>query len=162
MQFTQSRLLWYLQAFLHLSILLCSVRAQPKICKSTPKDESWPTLSQWTSLNHTLFGRLLHPLPPAAACHSSYPDADNETCAEITAAWSGFAFHQNDPVSVAWNNLNNDSCLPDASVPCSEKGYPVYVVNATSANDVKLAVDFARENNIRLIIKASGHDYLGR
>ena len=36
------------------------------------------------------------------------------------------------------------------------------VVNASSANDVKLTVDFARENNVRLNVKASGNDCLKR
>jgi hypothetical protein len=58
--------------------------------------------------------------------------------------------------------MNNDSCLPDTAKPCNGLGYPVYVVNATSANDVKLAIDFARKNNVRLNVKASGHDYLRR
>lgn len=58
--------------------------------------------------------------------------------------------------------MNNDSCLPNTSAPCSGLGYPIYVVNATSANDVKLAIDFARKNNVRLNVKASGHDYLKR
>ena len=150
-----------LQALFQFSSIVTPVQSQSTTCKATPNDLSWPGISQWTFLNHTLSGRLLHPLPPASACHSSYSDS-NETCAEITAAWSNFTFHQNNPVSVAWNNFNNDSCLPDPSAPCSGLGYPVYVVNASSANDVKLAVDFARENNVRLNIKASGHDYLGR
>ena len=58
--------------------------------------------------------------------------------------------------------MNNDSCIPDLSGPCNGLGYPVYVVNASSADDVKVAVDFARENVIRLNVKASGHDYLKR
>jgi len=35
-------------------------------------------------------------------------------------------------------------------------------VNATCKEDVKRGVDFARENDVRLIVKATGHDYLGR
>lgn len=130
-------------------------------CKSTPDDASWPSPSQWSFLNNTLSGRLLYPLPPAAACHSSSPNSD-ETCSEIKDAWTGFTFHQDNPVSTAWNNANNDSCLPDHSAPCSGTGYPAYVVNASSAHDVKLAVDFARQNNIRLNVKASGHDFMKR
>jgi hypothetical protein len=42
------------------------------------------------------------------------------------------------------------------------RGYPVYVVNATSSKHVKAGVDFARKHNIRLIVKATGHDYMGR
>jgi hypothetical protein len=36
------------------------------------------------------------------------------------------------------------------------------VVNATTAEHVKAVVDFARNNNIRLIVKGTGRDYLGR
>lgn len=136
-------------------------QARYTACKTTPNDNSWPTNSQWNSFNQSLSGRLLHPHPPASACHFSYPGS-NQTCAEITAAWSNFTFHQNDPVSVGWNNFNNDSCIPDPSAPCSGLGYPVYVVNASSAKDVQLAVAFARLNDIRLNVKASGHDYMRR
>ncbi|KAL9090548.1 MAG: hypothetical protein Q9165_005309 [Trypethelium subeluteriae] len=58
--------------------------------------------------------------------------------------------------------MNNDSCIPDPSAPCTGLGYPIYVVNASSADGIKVAVDFARENNIRVNVKASGHDYLKR
>lgn len=160
MQFSTLTLLPLVQALFHLSFY-SSVQAQSRTCKSTPNDASWPDISQWNSLNESISGRLLHPLPPAAACHSSFPGS-NETCSEVTNAWTNFTFHQDDPVSTAWNNMNNDSCVLDPSAPCSGLGYPVYVVNASSANDVKLAVDFARRNNIRLNVKASGHDYVGR
>jgi hypothetical protein len=150
------------QTVFYVTSFLYPVQGQSTIvCKTTPNDAAWPSISQWDALNQTLFGRLLHPLPPALACHSSDPGS-NDTCADITAAWSSFTFHQNNPISVAWNNMNNDSCLPDPSAPCSGLGYPVYVVNASSTNDVKLSVDFARENNVRLNVKASGHDYLKR
>lgn len=145
----------------YISSLFCHVQAQNKTCKSRPYDTSWPSILQWKYLNESLSGRLLHPSPPALACHSSYPGS-NGTCANITSSWSTFAFHRDNPISTAWNNMNNDSCLPNTSAPCSGLGYPVYVVNATSAKHVKLAIDFARDNNVRLSVKASGHDYLKR
>ncbi|QKX58297.1 uncharacterized protein TRUGW13939_05419 [Talaromyces rugulosus] len=153
------RVSWLL---LHVSSFLGYVEAHNEMCKSTPNDASWPSLCQWNHLNESLSGRLIHPSPPALACHPSYPGFNNDTCTNITSSWSTFAFHQDNPISTAWNNINNDSCLPNASAPCSGLGYPVYVVNATSAKDVKLAIDFARENNVRLNVKASGHDYIKR
>jgi len=152
-----------IQAFLHISSLLYQIRVQAHStsCKATPNDVSWPSLSQWATLNQTLSGRLIHGVPPATACHSSGPGF-NASCVEIEAAWSSFTFHQDNPVSSAWNNMNTDSCLPDPTAPCSAAGYPIYVVNVSSADHVKLAVDFARVNNVRLNVKASGHDYLKR
>jgi len=160
MRVKTSGLLPLLQTLAHLSSILGHVQAQGATCKSTPNDTSWPSIYQWNHLNESLYGRLLHPPPPALACHSSL--GSNDTCAKTKSSWNTFAFHQNNPISTAWNNMNNDSCLPNTSTPCSGLGYPVYVVNASSASDVKLAIDFARENNIRLNVKASGHDYLKR
>lgn len=75
-----------------------------------------------------------------------------------------FEFHSADPISSAFNNWNNDSCLPIPYLPCSGEGYgySVYVVNATTAEHFQRTVPFARERNIRLNVKCSGHDYLGR
>lgn len=36
------------------------------------------------------------------------------------------------------------------------------MINATCKEDVKAGVDFARENNVRLNVKSTGHDYMGR
>lgn len=37
----------------------------------------------------------------------------------------------------------------------------VYAVTARNANDIAAAVNFARENNLRLVLKGRGHSYLG-
>ena len=38
----------------------------------------------------------------------------------------------------------------------------VYAVAAATTGDVVAAVNFARENNLRLVVKGGGHSYLGR
>jgi hypothetical protein len=131
-------------------------------CKATPGSYNWPSDVEWAKLNTSLSGRLLKPLPPGAVCHESQPIFDAALCPSVAAAWKTSAFHANNPVGTICNNFNNDTCLPVPTDPCSGQGYPIYVVNATCAEDVKQGVDFARENNIRLIVKGTGHDYLGR
>lgn len=60
-------------------------------------------------------------------------------------------------------SLDNISGNSTAYKPwCSGDGYPAYVVNATTAQHVKAAIDFARENNVRLTVKNTGHDVTGR
>jgi hypothetical protein len=131
-------------------------------CKATPNTNTWPNALEWNSLNQTLSGRLLQPPPPGAVCHPGQPTYNALACPAVQAGWLTSSFHADNPVSSIVNNWNNDTCLPVETDPCSGKGYPVFVVNATCAEDVKKGVDFAREHNVRLIVKGTGHDYLGR
>lgn len=45
---------------------------------------------------------------------------------------------------------------------CSLGGSPVYTVNATTVEDVVAGVNFAREKNLRLVVRNTGHDGLGK
>ncbi|AEO56743.1 hypothetical protein MYCTH_2125728 [Thermothelomyces thermophilus ATCC 42464] len=58
----------------------------------------------------------------------------------------------------------NQSCDPftSPSKPCTLGNYVVYAVEAQSAADIIAAVKFAKQNNIRFVIRNTGHDYLGR
>ena len=116
--------------------------SSPNRCKSTPSSADWPSTESWAALNHTLEGRLINVVPPAAACHFSQPTYNNATCASVQAGWSTYEFHAQDPVSSDWQNWNNDSCLPDSGTQCSGKGYPIYVINASSPTDVQAGVRF--------------------
>jgi hypothetical protein len=131
-------------------------------CKATPGSPDWPSTASWSALNDSLSGRLLKPAPPGAVCHPTQPTYSPAACPAVQAGWATTIWHTDNPVSSIQNNWNNDTCLPIPTVPCSGEGYPVYVVNATCAEDVKKGVDFARKNNVRLIVKGTGHDYLGR
>jgi hypothetical protein len=147
---------------LPLLLFIAKALACHSSCKATPGCPSWPSHSAWQGLNTTTSGRLLAPPPPAAACHPDQATFNNSTCNYVTSAWQNSTFHSDNPISVDFENWNNDTCLPDPAAPCSGAGYPVYVVNATNAEDVRAGIDFARKHNIRLIVKGSGHDYLGR
>lgn len=131
-------------------------------CKATPGSHNWPSDVEWAKLNTSLSGRLLKPSPPGAVCHQHQPTYDPAACPVVAADWLTSAWQAENPIGTICNNFNNDTCLPNATYPCSGEGYPVYVVNATQAEDVKHGVDFARQHNIRLIVKGTGHDYLGR
>lgn len=58
----------------------------------------------------------------------------------------------------------NQSCDPwtPRERPCELGTYVRYAVNATDVDHIATAVNFAREKNIRLVIRNTGHDYLGR
>jgi hypothetical protein len=142
--------------------ILAAVNSVRGTCKATFGSALWPSIEEWAKLNDTLSGALLKPPPPAAACHPDQPSFNSTACAIIQAGWTTWDFHVENPLSSALNNWNNDSCLPMPNAPCSSEGYPVYVVNATTVKQVTAAVNFARDNNIRLNVKGSSHDFLGR
>ena len=139
--------------------------SQPSIngssCKAVPDSPTWPSKAQWDALNSSISGQLLAPLPPAAVCDPAFSVYDNASCAYVTAEYGSSDFLAKDPISVDWPNWENDACLPDTH-KCNPKLLPRYVVNATESVHVKAGVDFARERNVRLNVKGTGHDFLGR
>ena len=117
-------------------------RANSPSCKRIPSSPDWPSTEIWARLNDTVRGRLLQPSPPGAVCHSTQPAFASEKCTQVRASWEDEFFHSNNPISVDWNNWTNDTCPPDPDLACSAKGYPIYVINATTAEHVKAGVDF--------------------
>ncbi|KAF9559407.1 hypothetical protein EC968_006616 [Mortierella alpina] len=62
-----------------------------------------------------------------------------------------------------WEVNGDQSCLGfDRTAACHQGAVPLYTVNATTIEHVQETVRFAAEHNIRLAIKNTGHDYLGR
>lgn len=142
---------------------LLSLMIPPAIaarCKAVPGTPSWPAADDWNVLNRTLAGRLLKPPPTAAVCHPDQPTFNLDTSNDTN--WTSANTYAEDPLGIINPNWSNDSCLPLPELPCSGKGYPVYVVNASCAEHVAVAVNFARTHNVRMNVKGSGHDYLGR
>ncbi|OTA82019.1 hypothetical protein M434DRAFT_85031, partial [Hypoxylon sp. CO27-5] len=90
------------------------------------------------SFNQSIGGKFLRAAAPGAVCHPGQPAYNAEQCAIVTPRWSTDDFHRDYPVSIMWQQFNNDTRLPDPDAPCSPDGYPAYVVNAT----IKLALDF--------------------
>ena len=125
-------------------------------CKNTPGSPGWPNTGEWQSLNTTLGGRLLNVVPPGAVCHPGQPTFNNASCASALAGWVTEAFHASNPFSTMYND---EACLPSAAMPCSKASYPAYVVDARTPSQVQATVAFAYKHNIRVTVKATGHDY---
>ncbi|KAJ7489225.1 hypothetical protein FB451DRAFT_952035, partial [Mycena latifolia] len=52
-------------------------------------------------------------------------------------------------------------CLRNATT-CGQGDVPIYSVEAEKVEDIQAAVKFASKHNLRLVVKSSGNDYLGR
>ncbi|KAJ5336750.1 FAD linked oxidase N-terminal [Penicillium brevicompactum] len=133
-------------------------------CKVFPGDQQWPSHPSWSTLNNLLDGALIKTVPLAASCYSSWSQYDSEKCANLTAQWTDSNIHAADPASVMWPLFEGRSCLPTANATssCTVGGYSTYSVNVSTVAQIQLAVNFARNSGIRLVIKNTGHDFNGK
>lgn len=63
-----------------------------------------------------------------------------------------------------WPLYEGRTCLPtaDPSGNCTVGGYSSYAVNVSNVAQIQLAVNFARNTGIRLVVKNTGHDFNGK
>ncbi|KAF2187938.1 FAD/FMN-containing dehydrogenase [Zopfia rhizophila CBS 207.26] len=131
-------------------------------CRFLPGDSGWPSSEEWQQLNTSVDGRLIGTVPVGAVCHD--PTYDGAACELLKQTWSLPQAHFNDPSAFMAAYQQNASCDPYTSrpSPCLRGNYVSYAINVTSAADVAAGVTFAQEKNVRLVIKNTGHDYLGK
>ncbi|KAI1074791.1 FAD-binding domain-containing protein [Whalleya microplaca] len=133
-------------------------------CKSYPGTAGWPLDEEWAQLNRSLEGVLLKPVPPAAVCYDG-PDKDEAQCNFLLRNTSTSRFYINNPLTVLNEWPEGNTCfasLQTEGLTCTQGGFPVYVVNATTVKQIQIAINFARNKNLRLTIKNTGHDFIGR
>jgi hypothetical protein len=60
-----------------------------------------------------------------------------------------------DPITVFMQWPEGDTCplTLNATGNCTQGGWPVYVVNATTVKQIQIAVNFASNEKLRLVIK---------
>ncbi len=113
-----------------------------------PGDPSWPSAARWEQLNQAVGGRLLRPAPLAGDCAS---DRGAAACTDVV------------------RNLRNPYFIGDHVSGTQVSGWldawtpapSAYAVAARSPADVAAAVTFARQKNVRLVVKGGGHSYQG-
>jgi FAD/FMN-containing dehydrogenase len=125
-----------------------SAPATPPPARVRPGDPAWPSDASWDQLGREVEGRLIQVRSPLAACVGASSDAD---CAQV------------------FKELKNPYYLGDEVGLTESLGWvgawtsqpSVYAVAAKTKSDVVAAVNFARKNNLRLVVKGGGHSYQG-
>lgn len=119
-----------------------------KFKRVRPGDPLWPSIEEWEQLNEAVNGTLVKINSPLTACKAS---ADNAACVELFKSLKNPYFIGDSPA------LTQTSGWLDAwqSKPS------VYAVAAQNTSDVVAAVNFARNHNLRVVIKGGGHSYQG-
>ncbi|KAF4982316.1 hypothetical protein FZEAL_2045 [Fusarium zealandicum] len=134
-------------------------------CKTMPGDALWPKKLVWKVFDLLTGGALIKTVPFGAVCYPGEHYDANE-CSKILDNWTNSDTHDEDPTSLMNPLYEGNACLPQNAkmdgATCQLGGLPVYSVNATSVSHVQLAVNFARNLNLRLVIRNTGHDFLGK
>lgn len=123
-------------------------------CKIGPGDPGWPSVEEWDKLNRTLGGALLKPVPPGSACYPG-PYYDAAKCDFLLKRASATRFYSDDPLTLFTDWPEGNTCVASLAPVgnCTQGGYPVYVVNATTVKHIQVAVNYARNRHLRLVIK---------
>ncbi|KAH8895709.1 FAD-binding domain-containing protein [Thozetella sp. PMI_491] len=149
-------------AIIALTAFLCSGARPGPLCKPIPGDDAWPVEQDWNRLNRTINGRLIATRPLPSVCH--VPSFDNTSCSSLRSRWLQPEPYVTSPAEFMYPVLLNESCSPfsSPSTSCTLGNYASFSINVTSAKDVRASIAFARENNVRLVIRNTGHDLLGK
>src|SRR5258706_1682659 len=113
-----------------------------------PGDPTWPSATSWEKLKQEVRGNLVKLESPLAGCRIS-PDSGpcNEVFRELKNPYyigDQPALTQTDGLLDAWTSAPS-----------------VYAVVAVNTYDVVAAVNFAKKNDLRLVVKGGGHSYQG-
>ena len=114
-------------------------------------------------MNATVSGKLIKNVPVAVSC---YPGKlqNAATCTLVNQQWTNSSFQSSNPVGFSYPI--NLACPPvvDGQTPgtCSLGDSPVYTIDATKPEEVAKGLAFAKKYNLRLVVRNTGHDILGR
>ena len=111
-----------------------------------PSDPSWPGAASWTKLRDAVEGNLIEVHPMFESCAV---ESDGAGCREATQ-------YAKNPYWLGDQAAGTQIAgLLNAWTPASS----AYAIKARNTADVVAGVNFARQNNLRLVVKGGGHSY---
>src|SRR5260370_28960523 len=131
-----------------LPILPRGLSAGTTFRRRRPSDATWPSQSAWKQMNDAVGGNLIPADFPLSLLKTDPTGAAAKLFAE---------------------NIRNPYYIGDQPGLTQTLGWvdawatkpSVYAVAARNARDIAEAVNFARENDLRLVVKGGGHSYQG-
>lgn len=113
-----------------------------------PYAPGWPSATEWEKLNQAVGGNLIKPQALFAPCAS---EPQGVACTDVM------------------KNMHNPFYISDQAAGTEVSGWldawtpaaSAYAVAARNVADLVVGVNFAREHDLRLVVKGTGHSYLG-
>jgi FAD/FMN-containing dehydrogenase len=94
-------------------------------------------------------------------CNSNPPNIN--ACIIATAQWTNASWRGDQAGAMQNENWENSSCsISLNSSTCNQGSVPVLGVNATLPEHVQATLQLVNIYNLRLVMKTTGHDYMGR
>ncbi|KAL4787306.1 hypothetical protein BJX76DRAFT_345599 [Aspergillus varians] len=151
-----------------------ALSSRPTVSLSTVNQSTWEAFSKKVG------GRLHDGEPMLAPCYTRYNGQEQtpnaEECSTLQTNRSNAVFTsqhfggyrnanwgacQATGKGCAFGDFSPDNVTP-VSQPCHQGSVPGKYVEARSVKDVQETLAFAERNNLRLVIKNTGHDFIGR
>ncbi|KAJ7855587.1 hypothetical protein B0H14DRAFT_3645770 [Mycena olivaceomarginata] len=134
-------------------------------CKCTAGQPCWPSAKDWDTFSKTLSHSIFDVHPPGYYCHD--PHFNAALCNSIQANSGNSIWRADQPGAEQSDNweftpFSQCSILGNRTDACGQGRVPAVAVNATTVADVQKALAFAFQRNLKVHIKNTGHDFLGR
>ena len=127
---------------------LCGAASPAAFQRVRPADPLWPSAASWAQLERAVGGRLTRLSAPMEPCRAA-PAA--QPCTEFFAALKNpYFLGDNVALTQTLGWVDAWTSMPSA-----------YAVSAQTTADVVAAVNFAREQRLRLVVKGGGHSFQG-
>jgi FAD/FMN-containing dehydrogenase len=132
----------------HLPTSMRAALASSTVRRFRPSDSSWPTAASWEKLKQQVGGQLIPVSSPLAPCKDAPGSA--ECAARVEEMKNPYFIGEQAGGTQTSGWLGGWTSAPSA-----------YAVVVRHTEDVVAAVNFARDNNLRLVVKGGGHSYQG-
>ncbi|KAL4757919.1 uncharacterized protein BDW70DRAFT_170941 [Aspergillus foveolatus] len=136
-------------------------------CRCLPNDPCWPSAQTWSAFNQSVNGHLISLRPIGAVCHGR--EFNEAECAFAQQNTYNAQWRASQPGALQTTNWESRSqTLLDCDLnspreaPCTQGRIPVYAVLAESAEEIQKSVRFARDKNLRVVTRNTGHNALGQ
>ncbi|PCH42460.1 FAD-binding domain-containing protein [Wolfiporia cocos MD-104 SS10] len=143
-----------------------------RVYKCLPGDPCFPSRGEWDRLSRTLSQPVIYDQRPlAAVCYknsSEYSPAgceqvsDNQFNGTFLAASSNALQLTIFEDVVTPHGIEQCPFNPGPDAICHQGRVPSFSINATTIEDIQATIAFASKYNLHLVVKNTGHEYIGR
>ena len=135
-------------------------------CRCLPLDPCWPSSSEWLDFNQSVHGRLRTSVDEVGACIGPRGTEKSEACfAQLNRTDDEF-WIADQPAGYQHTGLwGSEHALrgpENEGASWNTSQLSAFTVLAHTESDFQATVRFAAKHNLRLVVKATGHDWYGR